>query len=190
MTGSVLQAVRKASGVSQTELARRTHSHQGNISEIENGLSDPGFGTLSGLLLELGYRLIPVPTKSPSVAESALEIARLLAENREKRAFRRFLQLNDDLIGLSPEVCSELEITPPASVSDLHYDALIAGLVEYHLEKKKLPLPQWLSEKRRSLNTPWFVEDVPALHQKIKERTPKSFSKRNVFISESELASL
>jgi hypothetical protein len=83
-----------------------------------------------------------------------------------------------------------LVATPPPLVSNSAYDALIAGLVEYHLERKKLPLPKWLAEKSRWLKEPWFVDEIPTLHKKIQARTPRSFSKRNAFISEAELVSL
>ena len=57
MFGSILQAVRKTEGLSQSELARRAKTYQANISDFEN----------------------------------------------EKRAFRTFLQINDELFNSKPE---------------------------------------------------------------------------------------
>lgn len=190
MPGNVLQAIRKSVGISQSELARRSGLYQANISSIENGITDPGFATVTKYLSELGYRLIPVPTDSQCVAEYSLPISQALAEGKEDRAFRLFIQLNNQLGDLAPEVCLALCIAPPALTGASRYDALIAGLVEYHLTKRNLPLPRWLAESNRKLPSPWTVDEYSTPRDKLEVNTPTSFLKRNILLNETELVSV
>lgn len=190
MSADILQAIRKSKGISQTELARRSNTYQANISSIENGITDPGLSTIEQCLSSLGYSLIAIPTKTPSVAQFTLGIAHALLNKKEAKAFRLFIQLNDNLKSVTPDICVALCIAPPPLTSDSRYDALIAGLVEFHLSALKLPLPQWISESTRKLKSRWIVDPYESNGASILNLTPKAFLRHNVLINESELISV
>lgn len=189
MIGQTLLEIRKQRGLSQSELAARAETYQANISEIENGISSPSLLTAEAIFSQLEYRLLPVPYKGLTVQEWGSEINAALAKDNEKRAFRLFLQLNDDLEALPPELIIVVALTPP-TISNSKYFLLISALVELHLEKNQLPLPAWIASDSSKLKTPWFVDEYSNNKKETRSSTPIFFSKRNIFISESELKSV
>lgn len=189
MSTDILQAIRKSKGMSQSELARRSKTFQANISSIENGMTDPGLSTIEQCLSALGYSLIALPTNKPSVAQFSLSISRALAEEKEVKAFRLVIQLNDNLTSVAPEICMALSITPPPLTGDSRYDALLAGLVEFHLSLHSLPLPAWIMESTRKLKMRWIVDPYVTSEDSILAKTPKAFRRHNVLINKSELES-
>lgn len=188
MFGAILQSARKNEGLSQVELARRGKTYQANISEFENELSSPSLQTANELFGALGYKLIAVPFSIPTIVEWSLKINEALENNNERRAFRIFLQINDQLTRGKQEYLGTLCLTPP-SIRDRRYTALISGLVQYHLRRNRLPLPSWIKNSEQRLNSPWFVDNNARLEQFIRKNTPTEFSKLNVFLTESELQS-
>lgn len=190
MSGNILQATRKSAGMSQTELARRSSTFQANISSIENGLTDPGISTIEQCLSTLGYSLIALPTNKPSVAQFTLSIAKAIANKKETKAFRLFIQLNDNLTAVTPDIRLALCISPPPLTGDPRYDALIAGLVEFHLSVFSVPLPEWIGESNRKLKIRWIVDPYVTSEASILKKTPKAFLRHNVLISKSELSSV
>ena len=189
MSGNILQATRKSKGMSQTELARRSSTFQANISSIESGLTDPGISTLEQCLSTLGYSLIALPTNKPSVAHFTLSIAKAIADKKETKAFRLFIQLNDNLTAVTLDICLALCIAPPPLTGNPRYDALIAALVEFHLNLNSLPIPAWVKESNRKLNTRWIVDPYVTSEASILKQTPAAFLRHNVLINESELES-
>jgi transcriptional regulator with XRE-family HTH domain len=190
MGTDILEAVRKSKGVSQSALARKTKTFQANISSIEAGKTDPGISTLEQCLAPLGYSLIALPTKTPSVSQSALKIAEAISKGHYPKAFRLIIQLSDNLKGLSPELCLALSITPPSLTGDTKYDALIAATVEYHLTENNLPLPAWIQESNRKLAKREPIDKYETNLSHLTARTPKAFLRHNILIDKSELVSI
>ena len=190
MVANVLEVARRSKGVSQTRLASLSNGYQSNISQIENGETDPGITTVNRYLKAIDFSLVPLPTRTPIVAEFALKIASALEEGSQETAFRIFLELNDRLKEAKREICLVLSITPAPFVGDEKFDALIAGLVEYHLRKRRLPVVDWVKDSKRSLKSKWLVDSYAPSQERVEKRTPKSFLKRNILLSESELVSI
>lgn len=188
MFGTILQSARKNEGLSQSELARRSKTYQANISDFENEITSPSLDTANEILGALGYRLIAVPFTLPTVAEWTSKINEALEGGNEKRAFRIFLQINDQLVNCRPELVSTVCLTAP-SVKDKNYLALLSGLVQYHFKRNHLPLPTWVNIKDQRLSSPWFVDKSSRLEDFIRSKTPREFSQLNVFLSEEELQS-
>lgn len=55
--GTSLREARQRAGLSQSELARRTHTSQATISAYESGAKRPSIATLSRLLAATGSRI-------------------------------------------------------------------------------------------------------------------------------------
>lgn len=189
MFGSILQAARKTEGLSQSELARRAKTYQANISDFENEITSPSLDTANEILAALGYRLIAVPISVPTLAEWASKINEALKNGNEKRAFRTFLQINDELFNSKPEELGTICLSAP-SIRDRNYLALLSGLVQYHFKRNLLPLPAWINLKEQRLSSPWFVDKTSRLEDFIRSNTPKEFSNLNVFLSREELQSV
>ena len=190
MGSDILESVRKSNGLSQSALARKTKTFQANISSIESGKTDPGISTLEQCLAPLGYSLIAVPTRTPSVSQISLKIAEAVSRNQNSRAYRLIIQLSDNLKALTPELCLTLSVTPPSLTGDSRYDALIAATVEYHLLENNLPIPAWIRDIERKLHKPESFDIYEKDLKKLAARTPRAFRRHNVLIDKSELASI
>ena len=189
MLGETLQTLRKHAGVSQKDLASKANTFQANLSEIENGHVNPSLQTANELFNLLGYRLIPVPFNGLTVQEWGAEIDRTLNEGNEKKAFRLFLQINDELSELEPEILQIVVAVPPL-IRDIRYSVLVTALVEWHLKNCKQPLPSWVKTNSSKLLKPWFIDQLSPNRESTKRRTPIAFSKRNIYLAESELKSV
>jgi transcriptional regulator with XRE-family HTH domain len=187
---TIFKALRKRAGVTQAALAKKAGLYQANISEIENGLIDPSFSTVERYIAQLGYQLVPVPTRIPTVFDFCLHINEDIAIAREDWAFRSIIQLNDNLTQAEPEVANALAALPPQSVGDKRFDALIAGVVQYRLESKKLPVPGWVNREDRILSEWWTVDKKANKFDDLENTTPACFKSRRILLAESELQSV
>lgn len=190
MRSSILEAARKSQGVSQVQLARRAKTFQANVSMIESGATDPGISTIEQILSPLGFTLIAIPTTKSSVAEVAIRIGESVKENKLARAFRLIIQLHDNLRSAEPEICVALSAAPAPSTGSVKHDALLAGVVEFVLSERKLPVPRWVREESRRLPELWVVDQFETDAKSVSRRTPKAFLKHNVIIDAREFQSV
>jgi transcriptional regulator with XRE-family HTH domain len=184
--GLLLRQARAASGLSQRRLAAKARDHQPNVAAIESGARDAQCETLSRLIRASGGHLSVLPTTSDTVADVADEIAHLLAQGHERQAYRAFIGLHDDLVHAPPALRVALCVAPPAPVGDIRYDALLAALVEHDLEG--LPVPEWATDPTRDARD-WWLEDLPAIRELVRARTPAAFSRHGIWLDRDELAS-
>lgn len=143
---------------------------------------------LSELLAATGHRLVAVPSTRTSAADTAAAIRRALASGQQERAFREALQLSDDLKSSEPAVRVALCAAAPELTGDPRYDALVAGLVEFHLPRDSRP--SWVREETRTLQFRWFVDDTPELAELNLADTPPALLRHGVVLAASELASV
>jgi hypothetical protein len=113
-----------------------------------------------------------------------------LAAHDEILAFREVIQLADDLAHESPAVRVALSVTAPPPVGDARFDALIAAVTDYRLTSVRAPRPEWLASNTYRLAEPWDVEQVAALRDEARRRTPASIRRHGIYLAESELMSV
>ena len=190
MNSLILEAARKSRGISQVALARKARTFQANISLIESGNNDPGLSTIEQCLSPLGFRLIAIPTNKPTVAEFALILGQAIQEKKLSKVFRLIIQLSDNLNEEEPEVCVALCTSPAPTTGDVRYDALLAGVVEYTLSRRRLPIPEWVHEEIRVLPESWVVDKYAKDAASVVKVTPRAFLKHNVVIDKREFASV
>jgi|AntAceMinimDraft_11_1070367.scaffolds.fasta_scaffold26605_2 transcriptional regulator with XRE-family HTH domain len=186
----LLRTARLSAGFTQRELSARSAIPQPRIAEIESCTHGTSVERLSSLLNVLGYRLAPIPTTSKGVWEQAVEIKQCLENQSEEVAWRRFIQLSDDLHNANSAIRVSLCVTEPLTTQDPGFDALLAGLAEYWLGKDSLPIPEWINTPSRFLLEPWDVEPVEALKAKARSQTPPAFLRHGIYLAWSEIASL
>jgi transcriptional regulator with XRE-family HTH domain len=85
-SGRLLRWARLHTGQSQQVLATKTGTAQSTISDIEEGKTDPRFGTLRRLLRACGYDLELAPVRGYGVDRGALRVQ--LALSPSERALR------------------------------------------------------------------------------------------------------
>lgn len=185
---TLLRAARQATGLSQRSLAARAGRRQPQIADVERGKHDVTVDVLTELLAATGHRLVAVPSTRTSAADTAAAIRQALSSGQPERAFREVLQLSDDLGASEPAVRAALCAAAPELTGDARYDALIAGIVEFHLPRGSRP--SWVREESRVLASRWYVDDTPGLAELNLAETPPALLRHGVVLAASELASV
>lgn len=75
----------------------------------------------------------------------------------------------------------------PFSISDEHFDALLASTAEALCDEKQLKSPEWLA-KIPACRHPWFVAGVESLKAIALAESPLRFRIRKIFVLENFLA--
>lgn len=186
---TVVRNSRRLRALGQRELGARAKISQPQLSLIENGKAAPAFETVERLLRSSGHRLISIPTTREDASSIADAIARAIGDSDEERAFRLFIQLNDNLTAEHGAVRFALAIAEPLSTGQKRWDAAIAALVAHRLNEEGLPHPAWVDSNKRSLGRAWTVGDGIYTITPPESRVPEEFLRRRVLIDEDALLS-
>lgn len=191
MTADVLaRSARAASGLTQSELAIRSGIAGSSLSLIEHGKREPTVATLDALLRATRHTVVTVPTVRSDAARIASEIGAAIANSDDALAFRRFLQLADNLAAERGATRVGLTLTEPAPTGSEQWDAAIAALCEFRLEADALPAPDWIITRAGHPDTLWAPHtsdyDIPA----DPTRVPSAFLRRGILIEAATLESI
>ena len=191
MTAGVLaRSARAASGLSQSELAIRSGIAGSSLSLIEHGKREPTVATLDTLLRATRHTAVTIPTVRSDAARIASEISSAITDSDDALAFRRFLQLADNLAAETGATRVGLTLTEPAPTGSEQWDAAIAGLCELRLNADNLPVPDWVPTRVGRPDTPWTPRtseyDIPVDPTQV----PAAFLRRGVLIEAATLESI
>ncbi|SDS55140.1 hypothetical protein [Microterricola viridarii] len=98
------------------------------------------------------------PTMPGDAALIASEIAAALVRadvDSDGTAFRRFIQLDENLAAESGATRFSFTLTEPAPTGSARWDTAIAALCAYRLNSGSLPIPDWVSNRNGNQQTPW-----------------------------------
>jgi transcriptional regulator with XRE-family HTH domain len=188
--GRVIQAARRASGLSQREVSSISGVAQSTVSDVESGRRVPSATTVERLLRSTGHQLVAIPTRRSDAAAAAERIARSLASRRGDHAVRHFIQLADDLAAEHESVRFALAIAEPAPTGAEHWDAAVAALVEHRLQEEGLPLPAWVRSDERRLSDEWTFGSGRYVIPVDRARVPAAFLRHGVLLDADTLASV
>lgn len=191
MTATILaRSARVASGLSQSELAQRSGIAGSSLSLIEHGKREPTVATLESLLRATRHTVVTIPTVRSDAAHIASDISIALADAGEASAFRRFLQLADNLTAESGATRVGLTLTEPSPTGSEQWDTAIAALCEYRLNANSLPIPDWVGTRTGNPNARWAPRtsdyDIPADPAQV----PLEFLSRGILIEAATLESI
>lgn len=186
---SLVRNSRRSRLLGQRELGAIAQISQPQLSLIENGKSSPAYATVERLLRSSGHRLVAVPTTREDAASIADSIAEALEDSADDRAYRWFIQLNDNLAAEHGAIRFALAITEPASTGHKRWDSAIAAVVAHHLRDEDLPLPAWVESSTRSLERAWAIGASEYTITPDRDRVPEEFARRGVLIDEDDLLS-
>ena len=191
MTASVLaSSARAASGFTQIELAERSGVAGSSLSLIEHGKRQPTLATLEVILRAARHTIVMIPTVRSDAARIASEIAIEIARKDEPAAFRRFIQLADNLAAEEGATRVGLTLTEPSPTGSEEWDAAIAALSEYRLNGDHLPIPKWIKLRKGVVGKDWTPR---ASKYQIKidlRKVPKEFRSRGILIQAQTLVSV
>lgn len=156
--GVVLKKQRFALGMSQRRVAQLLGTRQSNISAYEKETLLPG-RMLRGRI-EAFTELDPGSSFTHrdilTLPAHAMEIKRLLPDG-EADVTRLLVQLSDDFGTLTNDSDRRFFLSEPSTVSDEHYDALLAGLAVHLARQAQLATtPRWTTRPNRYSPDMWF----------------------------------
>lgn len=183
-----LRAARQASGLTQAEVARRLGVDQSQVARAESGRVELSAANLDRYLGACRYRLVAVPTIANTAADVALAVSIELRDGDTSGAFRAVIQLINDLDSVAPAVTTSLVATRPINVN-AQYDALLAGAIEWKLNRLGLPVPSWV-QQCPALDSPWWVYEPFTGDADVEKGTPPELRRRGVFVDEIDLISV
>ena len=186
---TLVRSSRRASRLSQKALGERSGIAASSLSLIESGDRIPTVATLERLLAATGRSLVCIPTRRADAATIGERIADAVAGADSASALRHFIQLNDNLAAEHSEVRFALSIAEPAPTGVKHWDAALAGLVEFRLQQEGLPVPAWARDASRRLRRSWTFSGGRYVVPVDRKRVPKAFLDRGVLIDEETLTS-
>jgi transcriptional regulator with XRE-family HTH domain len=178
--GNELRSARLERGITVRRLAELGKTSPAAISQIETGSRGVSVDRFASLLKKTRHRYIVLPTIASSVSEVAESIGQFLKKADNQAAYREFISFSDSLKKQQLGVRVALTLSEPDTTGSALYDAALASLVEYWLNKDGLPIPDWVFDPSRSLS------QTEHLREGIYGRTPDSeevlpeFLNRNV----------
>jgi len=185
----IVHTSRQSAGLTQSELARRSRVPQPSISRIEAGERNPSVRLIDQLLAPARHHVTAIPTRTPTVAEAAATLRRLVVDRAEPYVFRALIQVTNDLAAAEPALRVALAVTPPAPTGHRGVDAFLAATVDYLLSGQGLPCPGWVHDPQRTVEPDWLASGLDHLADITREGTPDAFRQRGVLIDESDLVS-
>ncbi|WP_308798925.1 helix-turn-helix domain-containing protein [Agromyces silvae] len=186
---AILRAARASAGLSQAEVAQRSGIDKSTISLIESGRRSPSVDKLDRLLHATGRRLGIYPTTRAGAAEAGASIREHVADADHEAALRVFLRYSDNL-GATKGVERVMlaAIAPVYTGSDV-WDAALAAVTRYWLERDGLPEPSWVDEITRTLQepTPLIVNRWSSARSI--RNVPGAFRRHRILVDEATLQS-
>ena len=183
-----LRAARRSAGLTQTQLAERLGVDQSQVARAESGRVELSAANLDRYLRACRFRLVAVPTVRATAVELAGEIRQALKVGESENAVRLLIQLSDNLVSEELSYATTL-VTTPADTGDERFNAAIAGIAEWRLSQRGLPIPAWI-EKTGALADKWWVDEFGVGEASIVDATPEPLRRRNVVIDQIALESV
>lgn len=191
MTASVLvRSGRNSSGLTQTDLASRSGVAGSSLSLIEHGKREPTVATLEAILLATRHTVVTIPTVRSDAARIGAEIAKAVSRKDEPEAFKRFIQLADNLAAEKGATKVGLTLTEPAPTGSKEWDAAIAALTEYRLNVGRLPVPDWVGLRKGLKGGRWTPRTSKYDLKVDARRVPREFLSRGILIEAQTLESV
>ncbi|TFB74130.1 XRE family transcriptional regulator [Cryobacterium glaciale] len=185
-----LRSIRRTHGLSQGVVAKRAQTSAPALSHIENGRREPSAATLDKLLLATGNRLGVVPTRRAGSLEAGAAIHDELAIGDVQSAFRSFIQFSDNLAAEDGVTRVVLAANEPEPTGSVLWDAALAAVSEYWLRRDGLPIPKWVESPNRAVPQRTILSSSAYTRTIRDENVPAEFSRRNIALDKSVLASV
>lgn len=187
--GILAHSGRTARGFTQTELATHSGIAGSSLSLIEHGKREPTFATLETILRATRHTVVTIPTIRSDAARIASEIAKALTRSDDAKAYRRFLQLADNLAAEVGATRVGLTLTEPSPTGSEEWDLAIAALCEYRLKVDRLPIPKWITARKGSPTLRWEPRSSDYKIPVDVRKVPREFLRRGILIEAETLKS-
>ena len=182
-----LAHARRRGDITAATVALASGLSTSNIYAIESGRRDPTASTLERAASGVGVRLLAVEMGGTALVADVVDVIALaLTSSDEDVAYALFIELAKDM-GTRAPTALVLSCFPAPSSIDAHWDAAVAGLVEWRLSERGLDAPQWARHVTSDRNTPWAPTSGTPVEAVDHELIPEQLLARGVWIEEPEL---
>jgi transcriptional regulator with XRE-family HTH domain len=198
---AILRQLRRASGMTQRDLAAVAGVPQSTIAEVEAGRREPSLTLLSKIAESAGQSIAIelMPLRRHSAVATANTIRDRLygaggeglsVDIREDGALRAVIDLKDALRRSSHEGFGALTSQAPGFVGDTRWDAFLAAIVEDEAARKAISPPRWTNDLKRFHRPFWYLSKNPRFHTWEIANSPGALIRHGVFAAEDELESV
>ncbi|MGO9911619.1 MAG: helix-turn-helix domain-containing protein [Acidimicrobiales bacterium] len=192
---SVARELRATAKLSLRALADRSGTSSATLSNYERGRKEPHLSTLERIASAAGasldVRVAPNLTSAlrgrGSALAAAVDVQHAVKCGNDDIAFRRCLELLDDLYAVPIAGVPVLVADAPVLTGDQRYDALLAAIVEDSCVRRAVATPPWVYDAGRSVSG-WYVAGLASLRADADRDTPPVFRRHGVMILADELA--
>ncbi|WP_054680330.1 helix-turn-helix domain-containing protein [Microbacterium sp. No. 7] len=189
---TALSAQRRRHGFPANEVAARARTSPAALSHIEAGRRLPRIDLAERIAEAMGSRIVVLPgargRRGP--AEIVDDIRHDLAQAHHDWAFRRLIQLSDDLRAVDPFVAAVLSAERPEHTGSALFDAGLAAVTAQALATRDMPTPSWTREPDRYLAESTYLPDPQAPFDLRDDEVPDEFAARNVRVHRLDLESV
>lgn len=187
---ALLPDSRMSARLSQVELTERAATSQPDVSANESGKSAPTADTIERLLQRTARRLIAIPGLGPDAMETVERIAAAVRAGNHGDELRAFIDYSDRPSHACRAERVILSYAEPAPTGSRAWDAALAAVSDYWLNKSNLPRCDWMMNPERSLASPEapHLGDIDLSPHR--DEVPKEFLRRNVLMERTTLASV
>lgn len=186
---NLIRNARRASDITQSELALRAGTTQPAVAAYESGARTPTLATLERLLGACDHELeLAVRPHTRRGAASLVELAQTIAQeegagDHDRDALRLIFGFADDFRGSPRPGRVALIAEEPPPTGDARLDAALAGVAELFAREGCIPTPEWVEGPGRFVEPWWFVASRPAFHAYTLARTPAALARHGVFMA-------
>lgn len=186
-----IRSLRKAQGISVSELAARLRVTPGAISQMERSEREGTIKlrTLEGALSALDRQLVVTaaerhPLSGYSPTKLAESLSRAIDAGDETFALRLLTEATQAIRMRPNEISREELETAPPPLPDARWDQFFRA--QYREAISGAHKPAWTAT--RKLPEPWFISKYPLLQKRAVETTPDHLRRLNIFIEERSLS--
>lgn len=182
----LLKEARRASGLTQAQLAGLAGTSQSAIAAYEAGRREPTVPVLERMIRASGHRLslgLEADVRLFRLADVATEIRDTPGDQQRMRLVFEFLRgAREDGHPLLLLVTRE-----PAPTGDPRFDALLAAIAEDLCVHANVEPPRWVHGEERFLDGFWWISDLPSARARALVHTPASYRRRGVMLDRHDL---
>jgi hypothetical protein len=131
-----------------------------------------------------------VPGLGPDAVDTAERITNAVRANKRDAALRAFLDYSDRLANAGRSERVVLSFAEPQPTGSDAWDAALAAVADYWLNKSSLPKSDWIKDARRVLSRPAAPHLGKYDLDPDLEEVPPEFLRRNVLVGRQTLASV
>lgn len=135
-------------------------------------------------------RVEPEIDYAASVVGLARSIRQDLAQSDESAPVRKAAEFTHRFRSVDDHTRRRMVAAEAPSIGDPRWDAFVAALTEWLTVQTGMPVPAWVRQPSRYLDTGWWVTPMKSMHAWEYAGAPASFKTRGVYLHRDSLTNV